>query len=148
MLGAQADSLRRGVRRSRRALTAMICAFLMLAEAEAAAAACGFPWTVTATSVAGGKAAISVCGIYTGCRPHNRQAAVIGNEIRVTYTQAEVPDCMCVIPIEEFRDTVLISATPGHYTVTVAVLNCGQPMTFGSTEFTLDASSVIPVLDT
>ena len=45
------------------------------------------------------------------------------------------------------QDSVLIPATPGHYTVTVTVLSCGQPTTVGSTEFTLDASSVIPVLD-
>jgi hypothetical protein len=111
-------------------------------------AGCGFPWTVTATSAAGGNAAVDICGIATGCYPHNRQSVILGNEIRVTYAQAELPDCACIQPTFEFRDTVLIRATPGHYTVTVVVLNCGQPTTVGSTEFTLDASSVIPVLDT
>ena len=120
---------------------------VIVGASPVAMAVCGFPWTVSATAVPGGNAAISVCGTYAGCLPHNRQVAVVGNEIRLTYTQAELPDCLCLQPNGEFRDAVLIPAAPGHYTVTVTILSCGQPTAAGSTEFTLDTSSAIPVLD-
>ena len=87
-----------------RVIGATVGALLMLGGASrVSTAVCGFPWTVTATSVAGGNAAIFVCGTYAGCLPHNQQAAVVGNEIRVTYTQAELPGCQCVQPNGEFR---------------------------------------------
>jgi len=149
MLGAKADSPRAGSRRSLRTVAVVIGALLtVVGTATVQGASCGSPWTVTAISAAGGNAAVYICGLDTRCHPHNRQSAVVGNEIRITYTKAELPDCICLQPTFEFRDTVLIPATPGHYTVTVTVLDCGQPTIVGSTEVTLDASSVIPVLDT
>ena len=110
-------------------------------------AACGFPWSVTVTPVSGQNVAVSVCGIATGCLPHNRQFTIVGNEIRVTYTQAELPDCQCITPTFEFNDSVLVHpVAPGHYTVTITVINCGQAATFGTAELTLDGTVAIPLL--
>jgi hypothetical protein len=90
---------------------------------------------------------IRVCFIATGCSPHNRQVAIAGNAIRVTYTQAELPGCVCVIPTFEFSDALTVNPiAPGRYTVTVVVINCGEERIIGTAEVTLEALPAVPML--
>ena len=131
--------------------TLLLAAAIALSLAEGStrlsAAACGFPWTVSATPVANEMAAVSVCGIYAGCRPHNRQIAVTGNSIQISYTQAELPDCQCIIPTEQFTDQVLVGPLQaGVYNVTVVLINCRDQITAGTTSFTFTTTPDAPVL--
>jgi hypothetical protein len=130
--------------RSALALGAMV--LLSGFAATRLSAACDVPG-VSVTQEGAGNIDVHVCTITTGCLPHNPQSAVVGSQIRVTYTQAELPDCACVQPTFEFNDTVLLHpAAPGHYTATVIFVNCGQPTTIGTADFQLDAASAIPLL--
>jgi hypothetical protein len=118
---------------------AAILSFLVTASSSFAA--CGFPWSVFAYPGSDGTVALRVCGAFGGCLPHDPRIKIVGNEISLTYTQAEPPDCICLGVTGEFNDSVIVGPlAASHYTVTVQVLNCGQLMTAGSTEFSMPAS--------
>jgi len=130
---------------SRLARAGGIAALLLTMAATPSSGTCGT--TVEATQSGADSVAVHVCFITTGCLPHNPQVAIAGDMIRVTYTQAELPDCVCVTPVFEFTDTVVVHAIrPGHYTVTVVVVNCAEERTIGAAEVTLDGVPDVPML--
>jgi hypothetical protein len=103
---------------------------------------------VTATPYGGDSVAVRICGTFAGCRPHNPQFSVVGSEIRVTLTQAELPDCICLGVNDTFEQAVVVHpVTPGAYTVSVTDVDCGQPLAAGSTDFVFGAASAIPALN-
>ena len=109
-------------------------------------ATCAVPG-VSVNPAGAGNIAVHVCTTTAGCLPHNRQSTIVGSQILVTYTKAELPDCGCLQPIFDFNDTVLVHpSAPGHYTATVIFVDCGQPTTIGTADFQVDATSAIPLL--
>lgn len=116
--------------------------FSFLTAAAPSFADCGFPWTVTAFPKSDHTVAIEVCGSDVLCLPHNPQIKVVGNEITLTYTKAELPDCLCITVTREFNDMVVSDpVAPGHYSVTVQTLDCGNLRTVGTTEVFVPGSS-------
>lgn len=123
----------------------LVCA--VSAETEGGSACSGFPWTVTATPYGADAVAIRICGTYSGCEPHDPQFTVSGSEIRITLTQAELPDCLCVAITDPFEQVVIVHpVVPGAYTVRVTAVSCGQPFAAGNTDFAFGAASAIPTL--
>lgn len=117
------------------------------ADTDGAPACSGFPWTVTATQV-GARVAVNFCGYTVGCEPHKPQSSVVGSDVRVTVTRAELPDCNCVQPSGNFSQTVFVTGVdPGDYTVRVFVVDCGVTTPAGSTNFTMGAVISVPTLD-
>lgn len=110
---------------------------------------CGFPWTVSTSLAGGSSVAVSICGLYTGCQPHNPHFTVNGSAIDITLQTSEPPNgCQCIAVEGTFQQTVLVQPVPpGSYTVTVTLLSCSAPEIVGSTELTQEASSAIPALD-
>jgi len=109
---------------------------------------CSFPWTVTAPPTHDQSVAVTVCGLWSGCTPHNPRFAVADGQITVTFTAAELPDCGCSASEFEFTQTVVVSPVPnGTYGVTATVINCGQPRVVGTGSVTVGGASAIPTLD-
>jgi len=109
---------------------------------------CGFPWTFSTTPVSGQSVAITVCGLYTTCRPHNPQFTVSGSQVTITYTGAELPSCQCLVTINTFTDTIVVGPlVTGTYSVNLTLLECGQQQPSGSGSFTFAGMSSIPTLD-
>jgi hypothetical protein len=134
----------------KRSLAGIVCLVLFSAVTTTGSAQnCGFPWTVTATPAGGQSAAITVCGSYAGCFPHNPQFTIVGSQINLTLQSSEPPDrCQCVAVVGTFQQTFLVHPlVPGTYTVTATLLSCSAPQPSGSTSFTFDATSAIPALD-
>jgi len=134
----------------KRSLAAIVCLALSSAGTTTSSAqTCGFPWTVTATPAGGQSVAITVCGSYSGCRPHDPQFTILGSHVRLTLQSSEPPDrCQCIAVDGTFQQTFLVHPlTPGHYDVTATLLSCSAPLDAGSTSFTFDATSAIPALD-
>ncbi len=116
--------------------------FSFLTAAAPSFAGCGFPWTVGAFPKSDHSIAIEVCGSDALCLPHDPQIKVVGNEITLTYTKAELPDCLCLTDTREFNDMVVTDpVAPGHYSVTVQTLDCGKLTTVGTTEVFVPGSS-------
>src|SRR5437868_6783214 len=103
------------------ALAALLAGGAQISSAQT----CGFPWTVTATPAGGDNVAISVCGLYTTCTPHDPRISVTGSLIRVTFTAGELPGCQCVTGDATFRETVTASIAPGSYSVVATLVDCG-----------------------
>jgi hypothetical protein len=122
---------------------------LCVLPTRSSAQSCGFPWTLTASPSGGRGAVTNVCGYFAGCRPHNPQFTVNGDQINITLQSSEPPDrCQCIAVEDTFRQGVFVQPlSPGTYTVTATLLSCGAPLVAGSTTFTLDAASAIPTLD-
>jgi hypothetical protein len=131
-------------------LAAIVCLVLFTALTTTSSAQnCGFPWTLTAAPAGGQSVAITVCGLYTGCHPHDPQFTIVGSQINLTLQSSEPPDrCQCIAVEGTFQQTFFVHPlTPGTYTVTATLLSCGPPQPSGSTSFTFDATSAIPALD-
>ena len=134
----------------KRPLSAIVCLVVFSAATTSSSAqTCGFPWTVTATPAGGQSVAITVCGYYAGCHPHDPQFTILGSHIRLTLQSSEPPDrCQCIAVEGTFQQTFLVHPlTPGNYDVTATLLSCSAPLEAGSTSFTFEAASAIPVLD-
>jgi hypothetical protein len=127
----------------------MLGGLLSILVTNGSAQTCGFPWTVTATPFSGRGVVINICGLFVGCAPHNPQFTVSGSQINITLQSSEPPDrCICLTVQGTFQDTVVIQPlSPGAYTVVATLLSCQAPEVAGSTNFTLDAVSAIPTLD-
>jgi hypothetical protein len=134
--------------RKRLALPLVLAALLAGGATIASAQSCGFPWTVTARPAGGDNVAISVCGLYTTCTPHDPRVSVTGSLIRVTFTAGELPGCQCVTGDATFRGTVTASVAPASCSVVATLVDCGQPTDVGSATVTLAQSAVIPMLNT
>jgi hypothetical protein len=134
---------------SRSAVAVFSLVLLCVIQATALAQTCGFPWTVTATSAGANSAAVTVCGLFTACQPHNPQVTVNGSAISITLQTSEPPDgCQCVETQSTFQQAFLVQQVPpGTYTVTVTLLSCSAPEVVGSTVFTQVATLGIPVMD-
>jgi exosortase sorting signal-containing protein len=127
---------------------ALILIALLSAGTAAADTCSGFPWTVTATAAGGASVGVHVCGTFAGCRPHAPTAVLLGSEIRVTVKQAELPDCICLQPVDDFEVNLIVPAVPpGQYDVVVFDQNCAQTTEFGRTTYSALASATIPTLD-
>ena len=134
----------------KKSLMGIVCLVLFTAlTTNSSAQSCGFPWTVTATPAGGQSVAITVCGYYAGCHPHDPQFTILGSHIRLTLQSSEPPDrCQCIAVEGTFQQTFLVHPlTPGDYDVTATLLSCAPPLEAGSTSFTFDATSAIPALD-
>ena len=135
----------------KRSLAAIVCLVLLSAVTTTSSAQnCGFPWTVTATPAGAETVAITVCGFYAGCRPHDPQFTILGSQhIRLTLQSSEPPDrCQCLAVEGTFEQVFLVHPlSPGTYDVTATLLSCSAPLDAGSTSFTFDAASAIPALD-
>ena len=132
-----------------RSVGLMAFTFLLLLARQGHAQQCGYPWTVTATQAGAQTVAVNLCGSWIGCQPHDPQFTVLGNQIRVTMTAGEgTSGCQC-IPVETSPNlTVLVRPVPsGAYVVTAVVLDCGQPVTVGTTSVSVGTASAIPTLD-
>lgn len=109
--------------------------FSLLITASLSLADCGFPWVVYAFPRFDFTVGIEVCGVDTGCLPHNPQISVVGKELTLTYTKAELPGCQCITVTREFKDMVVSGPlVPGQYSVTVETLDCGKLTTVGTAE--------------
>ena len=149
-LGSPLNAYPLGVRRSTVLIrSALLAALFAFSPSEARSGGdCGFPWTVTAAPAGDERLTIALCGVETGCSPHNRQVSVVGSEIRVTYTQGEAPNgCSCIQPTFVFTDTVIVELSPGTYTVTVVTVDCAIPTVVGTGTVILGPSASIPTLD-
>jgi hypothetical protein len=132
-----------GMRRLARA--GGIAGVLLTMTATRSSGTCGA--AVEATPSSADSVAVHVCFIATGCLPHNPRVAIAVDTIRITYIQAELPDCVCVTPVFEFTDTIVVHPIqPGRYTVSVVVVNCAEERTIGAAEVTLDGIPNIPML--
>jgi hypothetical protein len=147
-LGAQ-HSCKRKSDLSRGSVAVAGLALLWMVPMAGSAQTCGFPWTVTATPAGGTSVAVTMCGLYTLCAPHNPQFTVNGSAINITLQTSEPPDsCMCIVTENTFRQTILVQPVPpGTYSVTVTLLSCSAPEVVGSTVFTQEAASTVPVVD-
>jgi hypothetical protein len=127
-------------------MTLLVAASLSAAAASAQDCS-SFAWSVTAAPVGGGNVAVSVCGRFAGCRPHNPQFAVEGSVIRVFLTQAELPDCSCIAVVDAFQVTTIVpDVAPGEYQLEAVRVRCGQQEVAGTGTLVNGAAS-IPTLD-
>jgi hypothetical protein len=135
----------------KRLLPLGIVGFLAIRGVTAAQPACdSYPWTITATSSGGGSAQISVCGRFTGCRPHSPSFQVSGSRIDVTFEAGLLPGCQCPTVEGSIGESVLVtSLPPGTYSVHVTLLYCENPIPEGDTSVVVGGGSPVgvPALD-
>ena len=129
------------------------CFFLalsaMAASAVAGAQTCGYPWTITAAPYGDNILAVTVCGVYVGCQPHNPRFSVSGSTISITFQTSEPPTgCQCIQVQGTFQATVPVAPVPvGDYTVSVTLLGCDPRQLVGSANVTQASGSAIPALE-
>ena len=109
---------------------------------------CGYPWTITAMPYGDNTLAVTVCGVYVGCQPHDPRFSVTGSEISITFQTSEPPTgCQCIQVQGTFRATVPVAPVPpGDYTASVTLLGCDSPQLVGSADVTQTAGAAIPAL--
>jgi hypothetical protein len=133
---------------ARKVVPLLVVACSVLSKGDLAAQDCSrFTWSVSAAPAGGRSVAVSVCGMFAGCRPHNPQSTVDGSVIRVYLTQAELPLCMCIAVVDTFQITAIVpDVPPGDYTIEVIRVSCGEQEVAGTGTFAAGSAS-IPTLD-
>ena len=128
-----------------------VAALLLLGVVTRLGGQCGFPWTITPTDLGGGRVAVQLCGIWVGCFPHAPRFNISGNQIGVTLTAAELPDCICTQAQIDFDQTVIVSAVPaGTYSVAATIVECDQAQSVGTGNVVVSGSppaAAVPALD-